>query len=291
MAWCQFITYRSTMPSTVLVASLGIAIYDATTDNGVDDLVFVLSTVPVGMLLLLLVLPIWILIPKLLSRDITRVVRLTITLATTLFMWSVFAVGQILLLSYNVESSEKNEGKILLIGSISLVVYIVIAIIMILLPNMQVGRKGDEDVHRNVNITRFLGGFISIALAISFAEVNDYASGICLSFPSVVLTSLSSLWYVHSETVSTSAIAPMVLGSASNSVYCILFAATIHLFRDNLGIGLGIFSSVVFSEVISLFFSFGFAYLLRIKELKSANRVAPLKIDNERNQFYGSIKM
>jgi len=102
--------------------------------------------------------------------------------------------------------------------------------------------------------------------------------GIALAFPSVILTSLTSLWFTQSETVATSSASPLILGSTTNSIFALIFAYISPILEIRFeGFG-GLILSVSCAWFISVYaFSLPMVFLLRKKELVSVHNVPQIR--------------
>eukprot|EP01126_Amoeba_proteus_P008206 TRINITY_DN1301_c0_g1_i12.p1 TRINITY_DN1301_c0_g1~~TRINITY_DN1301_c0_g1_i12.p1 ORF type:complete len:163 (-),score=26.71 TRINITY_DN1301_c0_g1_i12:210-698(-) len=123
-------------------------------------------------------------------------------------------------------------------------------------------------------LLRFLVGFISTVLAILISSLNKYSGAILTIFPSVILTSLVSLWFSQSETVAIGATSPIMFGSISTAIFALIFAQTFSFLEKNFVFELGNYMALlvaIFSNwfLCVTFYSFPAAFFLRKKELDS----------------------
>jgi len=127
-------------------------------------------------------------------------------------------------------------------------------------------------------LVRFILGFATTVIGILLATWNEYAGGVALSFPSVILTSLWSLWISQEETVSTAAASPLILGSTTNSLFTLMFAWAAPLLEDQIGSIAGLALTVSAVWFVCVYgFSVPMAFLLRKKEIASFQSVSPIE--------------
>ena len=80
----------------------------------------------------------------------------------------------------------------------------------------------------------------AIGAAVFLAAVGGpLAAGVAAVFPAIFLTTMVSLWVSQGEAVQAGAVGPMMLGSTSVAVFCVLAAWTI----PTLGVGWGTVSA------------------------------------------------
>jgi len=129
---------------------------------------------------------------------------------------------------------------------------------------------------------RFILGFGTTVIAIILATWNEYAGGVALSFPSVILTSLGSLWYSQEETVSTSSAYPIILGSTTNSIFALIFAWAAPRLEYEIGAIPGLVLAVTSVWFLCVYvFSLPMVILLRKKEIASARSIAQVLITED----------
>jgi len=84
--------------------------------------------------------------------------------------------------------------------------------------------KGSNKVSAITYFARSLVAAVSVGLGVLVSKWSPVLAGIFACFPSIFLTTMVSLWISQGESVPTSAVGPMMLGSASVYIYAIFFA-------------------------------------------------------------------
>jgi len=153
--------------------------------------------------------------------------RLLMMSGITLLCWGTILTAFTLTLTYLVESHMIEEGyqTSLIVGGLGLGVYFFVVLFFVLFGTLPVGRKGDEKVSFWSFVGRFLVGFATTVLSLSLSKYNIFAGGLSIAFPCISITALSSLWITQGHTVAMGATAPIMIGSASTSIYALIFSA------------------------------------------------------------------
>eukprot|EP01125_Pyxidicula_operculata_P021369 TRINITY_DN8192_c0_g1_i1.p1 TRINITY_DN8192_c0_g1~~TRINITY_DN8192_c0_g1_i1.p1 ORF type:complete len:325 (-),score=14.97 TRINITY_DN8192_c0_g1_i1:235-1209(-) len=252
-----------TVPTTIVVSAVGLSFLE-----GLPKIDETLNIVPSGMLLCLVVLVLWRTMPRILPRSLNTSARLIIMLLLSLTIWCGMAYGLIVVF----ETYQTSEYA--LIGSVSLGCYFIIAALVVFIPDLPVSVKGEFPVTKLNYFVRFLLGFFTTASVILLAKWNPYAGGIAMSFPSVILTSMGSLWFSQSESVAVSSASPLILGSTTNSIFGLTFAYVAKYLIPLLGHHVGLAITVSATWFLCVYgFSLPMVILLRKKELNSIDKV------------------
>jgi len=161
-----------------------------------------------------------------------------------------------------------------IVAAISISVYFLLSCLFVAVPALPVGRKGDEQVGWQAHVVRFVFGAMTTVAAVLLSKLNEYIGGLAITFPSIILTALTSLWVTHSDTVAVSAAAPMMIGSTSSAIYALYFAWIIpHLVVYFGPIGGLVTGALSTWFLCAFFFSLPSAILLRKKELSAMDQV------------------
>lgn len=225
-----------TMPSTIVPAALGIYAQSGAPEHFGDAI----GAAPVGMLLNVLFLYLWRVLPPLLPGS-RLLVRLSLMTAASLGAWlvaatlAVYGLGQMRMLGL----SALRAGEI--------------AALLILVMGLWVARrplpapKGQAPVSRLTLVTRGLFAGISVGVAVWLARLGlPLVSGVAAVFPAIFLTAMASLWIAQAEAVPAGAVGPMMLGSASIGLFCLLAARTMPAWGATLGVIGAWLASVLF---------------------------------------------
>jgi len=165
----------------------------------------------------------------------------------------------------------------LIAGLVSLGIHLFAAVVFVALPKLPVGRKGDETVKPWYHLARFAVGCLTTTLSILIAKYDEYAGGISIAFPCVSFTTLASLWIIHSDTVAISAVAPMIVGSASTSIFALVFAWLSPILQGEFGGLPGITATFGATWYFVIFiYCVPAVFLLRTKEIQDVDIVAKM---------------
>jgi len=274
-----------TLPSTIVVTAVALFFLEAG-----DMIVETLNAVPMGMIPTLVLLILWRFLPSQMSRTLTSWKRLGVLLTLSIVLWFGLSYGSLELIEF---IKSKDVGlKTEIIAAISICVYFVLSCLFVALPPLPVGRKGDEQVGWKSHLLRFVLGAVTTVAAILLSELNEYIGGLAITFPSVILTALTSLWVTHSDTVAVSAAAPMMVGSTSSSIYSLYFAWVIPHLEFYFGPIGGVITAALSSWFVCTFlFSLPCAILLRKKELSAMDQVPQIVLyDSDEQNLQTSIQ-
>jgi len=224
---------------------------------------------------------IWRFLPRLISRVVPgKIARLGIVLLISLLFWLALSYGEIELIQFILSNYDKEHNKTgplstFEISAIFFAAYFVLALVFVIFIELPLGRKGDGVVGWKTHLARFLLGALSNIAVIVLSELNEYVSGVTITFPAVILSALCSLWLTHSETMAISSSVPMILGSASTSLYSLIFVwAFPHIENSFLGTLGSLFVTLAASWFVVFYcYSLPSAIILRKKELYSIETV------------------
>jgi len=262
-----------TVPSTVVVAVVALFFLESR-----ELLLGTLEAVPIGMLNTFLVLLMWRFLPRLISRpEFTKHLKLVTILILSVLLWVGLSVGEVPLIEFLSNRYKKNPNalSVYVVSTIFLCVYFVLAVALVVFTDFPLGRKGDEVVGWKTHAARFVVGALANVAVVLLAQLNEYISGIIITFPAVIFSALCSLWLTHSETVAVGAVVPMILGSASTSIFSLVFVwAFPHIEKSFIGT-LGSVFVTLFATWFLVFYCYSIpiAVLLRKKELTAMETV------------------
>ncbi len=207
----------STLPTTVVPASLGIAQLSPNPD-AFGAAMFV---VPAGMLVNALFLWSWRWLPARLPQAGLGA-TLAMTLAGSLCIWAAAALGSSALLS-------ALSGLGLPLGLLALSLTLSLGVVGALANRQsRPAPRGSRRVGPLTLLARGLLAAVAIGLSVLLAEVaGPMAAGLAATFPAIFLTTMVSLWLSQGTAVQAGAVGPMMLGSASVSAYAVLVALTL----------------------------------------------------------------
>lgn len=114
---------------------------------------------------------------------------------------------------------------------------------------VSIGAKGEGRVSLRIYLSGAVVGGISSFLAIVLAAFSDVASGLSISFPATLLTSMVALSLTHSDSLPVSATTSMIGGMLSISVYAIVLAELLEPLDTAMG-GTGHWGIVILASVI-----------------------------------------
>lgn len=210
----------STLPTTIVPASLGIAAHSAQ----IGDFQDAMAACSAGMLVDVLFLYFWRVVPPKLP-DAGLWARLGMMLVVSLSGWLVAATGLTLLLQ------ALSERGVPLMG-IGVVLVLATAALGVIAcrynPPTPVGRRS---VGLLTLLARGVLAGAAIAGAVWLASVGGaVASGVASVFPAIFLTTMVSLWISQGEAVQSGAVGPMMLGATSVSGFALIVAITLPAF-------------------------------------------------------------
>ncbi|MFT5683903.1 MAG: hypothetical protein ACI8RZ_004835 [Myxococcota bacterium] len=215
----------STLPTTIVPASIGIAAQSTAVDGFQDAM----AACSAGMLVDVLFLYFWRIVPPRLP-DVGLWGRLSLMLVVSLSGWLVAAAGITLLLGH----LSVRGAPLLLIGSGLVVVTAGLGILACLRnPPSPAGRRR---VGPGTLLARGVLAGVAIAGAVWLASIGGaVAAGIASVFPAIFLTTMVSLWISQGEAVQSGAVGPMMLGASSVSSFALVAALTIPAFGAGWG--------------------------------------------------------
>lgn len=224
-----------TMPSTIVPAALGIY----SQDNQPEIFGDAIGAAPVGMLLNVLFLYLWRWLPprlpgqRLLARLATMV---AISLGAWLLAASLAVWGLGILRASGISALRAGEAASLLILVLGLAV----------LRKKRAAPRGTRPVAPLVLVTRGLFAGVSVGFAVWLARRGlPLISGVAAVFPAIFLTAMASLWISQAEAVPAGAVGPMMLGSASIGLFCLIAARTMPAWGAPLGAAVAWSSAVL----------------------------------------------
>jgi len=192
-----------------------------------------------------------------------------IMVTTSLVVWILLAYGMVELIK-----AVKQVIDLEILGIACLAFYFATAALVVFVPVLPVGRKGDEHVSKANYFGRFCAGFVSTVCMVLLGYWNELAGGIAIAFPSVILSSMTSLWITQKETVATSAASPLILGSTTNSIFALLFAWAAPILEREFNMALGLLATVAAAWFLCVYgFSMPMVFLLRKKEIASGHKI------------------
>tara|TARA_Y100001933_G_scaffold116131_1_gene115971 strand:+ start:8918 stop:9766 length:849 start_codon:yes stop_codon:yes gene_type:complete len=201
-----------TLPTTIVPASVGIwsEVLDASSFSSA------MSMVPIGMLLNLLFLGVWRVSPGFLSHFLDESFILPAITAISVSLWVVTAGSSALIVEQSSES----------IKPVSIALLTTIASVLLGLWAVKTNPpapSGKNSVGIIVLLFRGLAAAVAIGASVWIASLNlPFVSGIISVFPAIFLTTMVSLWLSQGPHVPVGAAGPMMLGSASVSIYALI---------------------------------------------------------------------
>jgi hypothetical protein len=213
-----------TTPSTIIPAAIAIA---AATSNA-DSVRYTMYTVPLAMGCDVLLLAAWRVLPPCLPEAMSNTKQALVLAAASLVMWVIPATLVWLLMTQWLETLEAVQ----LSGALALVATAALGLFSSY--NLPPTPAGNEAVSVVVLVVRGLGAGLSIFAAVMSAAVSPSLSGLLAAFPAIFLTTMVSVYIAQGRNTTVGAVAPMMLGSTSVSVFALMFAEL------NPGLGAGV---------------------------------------------------
>ena len=201
-----------TLPTTIVPASIGI--WGGV--SGIELFTNAMSMVPIGMLLNVVFLGLWRILPSILRTKMNGRNLVFSVSMVSIFTWAFFAG----ISTYTVEviSDDIGPGIIGLIATSAAIVIGVSAV--------QTNPPAPPGMNRVGPLTLILRGLAAgsaIAASVWIAGLGlPFISGMVSVFPAIFLTTMVSLWISQGADVPVGATGPMMLGSASVSIYALL---------------------------------------------------------------------
>ncbi|MEC9137488.1 MAG: hypothetical protein VYE10_02870 [Candidatus Thermoplasmatota archaeon] len=206
-----------TLPTTIVPASLGIW----SEVGSEESFSAAMSIVPVGMLLNLLFLGIWRNSPMWFGGLLKGNTLLAAVSVLSVALWAIFAG-----ISASIVEMTSNSIDPLMIAITTTSASIVLGFVAV--KSNPTAPAGKNAVGWGVLLVRGTAAGLAIGASVWIASMGlPFISGIISVFPAIFLTTMVSLWLSQGPEVPIGAAGPMMLGSASVSIYAIL---TIFLF-------------------------------------------------------------
>ena len=199
----------ATVPSTIVPASLGLWY----SSPSVEAWSHSLAAVPIGMMLNALFLWTWRIFPPLLPQNASIATQGLMMSGISLGIWS----GCVSLWIYGSQWIEQRYIWAISATVLSIGVSLWITIKPSLAP------KGNQKASWWTLLSRGFFAAVAIATAVYIAQHGQGTlAGIASVFPAIFWTSMLSLWLTQGAAVPSGAVAPMMLGSSSVSVYALI---------------------------------------------------------------------
>ena len=201
-----------TLPTTIVPASIGIW-------GGVSGIVpftNAMAMVPIGMLLNVVFLGAWRILPKLME---TKIKGSNLVFAVSIFsilIWSLFAgLSTFLVEKISDDITPRSIGL--------MATFLAVIIGLIAVKTNPPAPPGINKVGFTTLLARGVAAGSAIAASVWIAGIGlPFVSGMVSVFPAIFLTTMVSLWISQGAEVPVGATGPMMLGSASVSIYALL---------------------------------------------------------------------
>jgi hypothetical protein len=173
-------------------------------------------------------------------------IKLPVVLAIVLTMWLVLSLALVFLTRYGltVEHFPHNEG-IIVMGCIFSCVVLVIGAVLTWKPLQPTSKR--NKVPWYMLLVRGGLAFVCIFAAVAIGKVDPILGGLAAAFPAIFLTTMIALWVSQGEDVMARACGPMILGSVSVVLFCIVACFTVL----NINLPAGIIISYVVAVVLA----------------------------------------
>lgn len=217
-----------TMPTTIMAASVGLAISAVSAEQIINSL----YSVPSGVLLSSLFLMLWRELPS--TGPIARIQRLGVKLAVmitiTIGIWLALAAGVSALLTYlkSIAFPMRVVGPVCALG---IATAGTLAAVLKHVP----APAGKKKVTPFNYVLRGILAALAVGVSVLLSSLNPIVAGILSVFPAIFLTAMVSLWVSQGQAVPAGAAAPMMLGCTSVSLHSMLFAELFALLHFALG--------------------------------------------------------
>ena len=209
-----------TLPTTIVPASIGI--WEGV--SGIEPFTSAMSMVPIGMLLNVLFLGSWRILPKIMETKMNATNLVFSVSIISIFIWAFFAG----ISTFLVETISDDIGPSM-IGLLATSLAVIIGVSAV--KTNPPAPPGINKVGPTTLFVRGLAAGSAIAASVWIAGLGlPFISGMVSVFPAIFLTTMVSLWISQGADVPVGATGPMMLGSASVSIYallCIPFFATL----------------------------------------------------------------
>ena len=201
-----------TLPTTIVPASIGI--WGGV--SGSEPFSHAMSMVPIGMLLNVAFLGSWRILPGMMGTKMNGVNLVFAVSIISIFIWSLFAW----ISTFVVEMISDDIGPST-IGLLATALAVIIGVFAV-----KTNLPAPPGINKVGIFTLFLRGLAAgsaIAASVWIAGLGlPFISGMVSVFPAIFLTTMVSLWISQGAEVPVGATGPMMLGSASVSIYALL---------------------------------------------------------------------
>jgi len=201
-----------TLPTTIVPASIGI--WGGV--SGIEPFSHAMSMVPIGMLLNVAFLGSWRILPRMMGTKTNGVNLVFAVSIISIFIWSLFAW----ISTFVVEMISDDIGPST-IGLLATALAVIIGVFAV-----KTNLPAPPGINKVGIFTLFLRGLAAgsaIAASVWIAGLGlPFISGMVSVFPAIFLTTMVSLWISQGAEVPVGATGPMMLGSASVSIYALL---------------------------------------------------------------------
>ena len=201
-----------TLPTTIVPASIGI--WGGV--SGIEPFSHAMSMVPIGMLLNVAFLGSWRILPRMMGIKTNGVNLVFAVSIISIFIWSLFAW----ISTFVVEMISDDIGPSR-IGLLATAFAVIIGVFAV-----KTNLPAPPGINKVGIFTLFLRGLAAgsaIAASVWIAGLGlPFISGMVSVFPAIFLTTMVSLWISQGAEVPVGATGPMMLGSASVSIYALL---------------------------------------------------------------------
>jgi hypothetical protein len=210
-----------TVPIIILPASIVLSI-----DESQSHFEETLFCVPLGILLNIVLLLIWRNIPmRVLFKIQHKTLRMTLMVVGSILAWTIMAV----IMRFIIVGLEKLKVSIHYPALVAFAIQVFVAMFVTVFGDRYTA-KGEGKVKWKLYVMAALLGFITGVALVFLSDADDTSGGLLLSFPIILIVSLSSLTSTYAETLPITATTAMIGGSVSTSLYAIIFAESLPLF-------------------------------------------------------------
>ena len=202
--------------------------YDRTTLCSVFCIVSNSSTTsfPCIRLLNIVLLLVWRNIPMhVVYRIQHATLRMTVMVVGSILAWGIMAVA----MRFIIVGLEKVKVIVHYPALVAFAIQVFVAMIVTVFGERYTA-KGEGKVKWKLYAMAGVLGFATGIGLVFLSDVDDTSGGLLLSFPVILIVSVSSLASTYAESLPTTATTAMIGGSVSTSLYAILFAESLPLF-------------------------------------------------------------
>lgn len=161
------------------------------------------------------------------------------------------------------------------LGGVSITLHFIIGIINLIL-NPSSAPRGKNKVKLWIHIFRGVTAAVIIFIAVMISKLNPTITGLVVSFPAIVGTTIASVYISQGVEVAAGATGPMMVSSVSPGVYAILFGCLLPYLKS---IATPIVSFLIAGSCVSTPLAFFIRYLDRRRFKNSVNEF--IKINDE----------